>query len=224
MRVAAIILDMDGTLYDIHDVLSQVYQYQISYLSEKRGWDVDTCVKFFNDNDIYPEMRKNSKSATELFQELGFDKNEWRDYREAHFNPTLIRKSSAITNQEIKELASVAPVYILSSNTYNTILRVLEHLGLDAALVSDIYCSDHNATNGTFKKKGAMIDICERNNYDPSDIVSIGDRYNTDIVPAVEIGGTGILVSSPKALNQLPVDFERQSVHDCALYSVFRRV
>lgn len=220
MKIDAIILDMDGTLYNLDDVLSQVYQYQIEFLSAKKGWKKEQCVLFFEDNNIYPTMRKNSKSATELFQNLGIDKNEWKEYREIHFDVSRIDKNQAVSNKTLLDLSHIAPLFLLSSNTYKTIKEVLKHLEIDVSFFTDIYCSDFNVS-GSFNKKNAMQSICCKYSVSPIRLLSIGDRYNTDIKPVVELGGKGLQVTGPQALQKIMMDIKRECILDCDEYKVF---
>ena len=91
-----IVFDMDGTLYDLSDVMSTVYESQVSFLCERMGWTEGKTVQFLEENDIEPHVTKASRSATELFMRLGFGREEWTEYRQRHFPIDKIDPAKAI--------------------------------------------------------------------------------------------------------------------------------
>ena len=81
-----IVFDMDGTLYDLEDVMAMNYKTQCDFLIEKEKLSENDVGTLFASNHIYPEMRKDSRSCTEFFERRGIDKKEWNRFREDHFN------------------------------------------------------------------------------------------------------------------------------------------
>ena len=57
--------------------------------------------------------------------------------------------------------------------------------------------------DSTFNKKDAMEDLLRHFSAIPSNLISIGDRFNTDIKPALELGGSGYLLHTPKAFTSV---------------------
>lgn len=74
MKERIIIFDMDGTLYDLDDVVSMNYDMQVKFLSMKRNMSREETVSYLAENRIFPTITKESKSATELFLQIGLDK------------------------------------------------------------------------------------------------------------------------------------------------------
>ncbi len=207
--VKAIILDLDGTFYDIHNALRETFDVQKKFLMGKTGMSEADAVTFLNGHHIYQEPKDDSMSATELFMSLGFDREEWRLYRERNFNVSQINNNEAVKESEIKKISDKYLLFLLSSSTFEMIKKTLCWLGIRRGLFEAIICSDGFMNAIPFNKKEAFRYISEKYGFMFSEMLSIGDRYQTDIKPMIELGGNGILVSGPRdltaALNELNV-------------------
>lgn len=212
---------MDGTLYDIADVVQMSYDMQVEFLSEKKSLRKAEAISLLSDNHIYPEMKKDSKSATELFLQMGFDKREWSDFRNAGFDVSKIDKRKAVDELTMSRFSEIAPIVLLSSNAYKVIEKVLNHINISPSVFDSIICSDRFPYDSSFKKKLAMEYLVNKYRVNCMDTLSIGDRYNTDIAPILEIGGKGILVKSPKFLLDVLNDLRSDNLKSCNKYEYF---
>ena len=197
---------MDGTLYDLDDVVSMNYDMQVKFLSMKRNMSREETVSYLAENRIFPTITKESKSATELFLQIGLDKKEWTEYREDHFNVFKIKKENAVDDAVIHDFANYGKLVLLTSNSYANIQRILDYLEISLDNFSEVICSDHFPYSEPFKKKMAMKYLSKKYNVSFQSVLSIGDRFSTDIQPILELGGKGILVTKPSSLNTLLSD------------------
>ena len=216
-----IIFDMDGTLYDLDDVVSSNYEMQVDFLSAKKGFSQEEAISFLEEHQVYPKMRKNSKSATELFLEIGLDKREWSAYRNSKFDVSKIQKVKATDEMTVKSFSQFGIIVLLSSNAYTVIERVLNHLDISPKIFNDIICSDNFPYDVPFKKQMAMEYLSKEYNVDYSNIYSIGDRYTTDILPLLELGGMGILLRKPSFMSSVLSDFACGSLRTCEEYGYY---
>lgn len=216
-----IIFDMDGTLYDLNDVVQMSYDMQVEYLSLKKGISREEAISFLAENHVYPVMKKDSKSATELFLQLGFDKKEWSDYRDKGFKVDRIDKSKAVDENTIAGFSQLATIALLSSNAYPVIEKVLNHINISISIFDDIICSDRFPYNMPFKKKLAMESWGTKYNLRYEDIISIGDRFETDIKPVLDLGGCGILVRKPASLIKVLSDMKNNVLQTCNDYEFY---
>lgn len=196
-----IVLDMDGTLYNLGDVSKQIFEIQIDFLAMKTGKSRQTTIHYLEDHGIWPEITQMSKSATELFISNGIPATEWNTFRQSRFPFDSISKSTAVKPESISKLCRLGICVLLSSNSYNAVQKILTHLSIPLKVFSAIVCSDMFTRDSTFSKKIAMEDLLCRFSIAPSNLISIGDRFNTDIKPAIELGGSGYLVRDPKAIS-----------------------
>lgn len=213
-----IIFDMDGTLYDLNDVVQMSYDMQVEYLSIKKGISREKAISFLAENHVYPVMKKDSKSATELFLQLGFDKKEWSDYRDKGFKVDRIDKNKAVDENTIAGFSKLATIVLLSSNAYPVIEKVLNHINISTSIFDDIICSDRFPLDMPFKKKHAMESWVSKYKVRHEDVISIGDRYETDIKPVLDLGGCGVLVRKPVSLRKVLSDMKDNDLQSCSDY------
>ncbi len=221
MNYKIIIFDMDGTLYDLNDVLPATYQMQVKYLSSKLQISEKKAISLLTENNVYPEVKKKSNSATELFIRMGLNVNEWSQYRNTYFPVESIDVSKAADNNLLAEFSMICPLVLLSSNSYGCIQRLFSHIGCRVENFAEIICSDHFKNSESFSKKRAMLMIKEKYSIISDEMLSIGDRYKTDILPMLEIGGSGILLKSNNYLSQVYDDLNNNSVHSCEGYEFY---
>ena len=220
-NVQLIILDLDGTLYDINDVIRSVYQTQVMFLCSKLNKSENEVVSFLSQNKIFPYVTKDSRSATELFASLGIDKKEWTDYRNEHFKVDIIQKEKAVKNEVIHRLTSTRRTILLSSNTMATIGKILNHLCISKVSKEsflEVVCSDRFPVNQSFNKKEAIKYLSSKYKIPCSSMLSIGDRYQTDIVPMLDLGGKGVLLKSPTFLDKVINDIVSNKLESCQEY------
>lgn len=198
-----IFFDLDGTLYDLDDVIESVYQNQVVFLSNYLKKPRSEIQKMFSKNHIFPYKSAHAASATVLFEKIGVDKEAWKDYRETHFDVDAIQTQKAVTNDLVERFSKLAKLVLLSSNTYHTVIMVLSRLQIHSSLFSYIIASDHRNSSGVFSKTREMEEMITRFGFEGSDVLSIGDRFQTDIQPVLMVGGDGILVDGPGSVKNV---------------------
>ena len=214
-----IIFDMDGTLYDLGDVLDAVYETQVSFLQERMGWERPKAIQFLKDHDIEPQVSRESKSATELFLKLGFGRKEWTQYRQERFPNEKIDPSKAVKACLLDRFARLGDTVLLTSNTTLVCGRILARIGLTNTAFRKIVCSDTADVAMPFNKFQEMEKLMADGKYET--VLSIGDRYQTDIVPALKLGGCGCLVSYCASLEKICMDLESGHLQSCPEYEYF---
>ena len=198
-----IIFDLDGTLYDLNDVMSMSYQMQIDFFSEEMNMSKEEAKSFLADHDVMPTVSKNSKSATELFQKMGIDKRKWSEYRESHFDVSKINTDKAVTESVVRQFSDLGIIVLLSSNAFSVIDRILKHINISSSIFNEVVCSDRFPYECSFTKIRAMQYLAEKYEIAYSDMYSIGDRFSTDIRPILDLGGHGFLLSNPNSLDSI---------------------
>lgn len=207
MQFELIVLDMDGTLYDISDVIGMTFDMQVDFFSKKTGYNKCKVIEMFDENGIKPCVTNETKSATEFFLKNGIDREEWSKYREDHFDVTKIRREKAVSPQLLVSISRKYPIVLLSTNSFDNILRVLNWIGINKEIFNEIICSD-NINITPFNKENAIRHISEKYGIGTKNMLSVGDRYQTDIVPMLRQGGLGVVVSGPIGTIQLINDIQ----------------
>ena len=222
MNERIIIFDMDGTLYDLDDVVSMNYEMQVAFLSMKKNMSEEETVSILTKNHIFPTINKESKSATEFFLQIGLEKNEWTEYRETYFDVSKIKKENAIGDITIHDFSNYGKLVLLTSNSYANIQRILAYLGISITFFSEVICSDRYPYSEPFNKKSAMMYIAEKYNVPFSSVISIGDRFITDIQPILDLGGKGVLIKKPSSLKMLLYDLINDKLQTNMMYEYYQ--
>lgn len=222
MTVECIFIDLDGTLYDLDDVIRGVYRMQVDFLKEYTDMTEAQIVSWFEENHVYPYKTPQACSATALFAEAGVDKQTWSRYKDEHLDVSDVTPIDGICDDLLKALSTVAPVVLVSSNTMSNIEKILKQLGLSPTVFADVVSSDTAPCQGAFHKKAVFERLAKERSVPLSQTVSIGDRYATDIEPLLQLGGTGILLHTPGALSSLCTALQKDSLCSCDGYTVYR--
>lgn len=217
-----VVFDMDGTLYDLEDVVSMNYKVQCDFLSDKEKLSQHDVASLFAANHIYPEMRRDSRSCTEFFERRGIDKKEWNKFRETNFNEKSISREKAVSNAVLEKFAEYYTLILLTSNSLKSMRRILSHIDVEITNFLEIICNDFNRISGEFDKKKAFEYIVNNYNVQPEEILSIGDRFETDIKPSLMVGGDGIQIKKPMFLEILLNDLLSNKLKSCEYYDWFK--
>ena len=216
--IKLIIFDLDGTFYNLNDVVEMNYIMQVDFYSSYRGINRSETIEVFKQHDIYPNISKKSKSATEFFAKNGIPSEQWNIYRESNFNVRLINREAAISGDLISKFKNICPLILLSSNSFNNISKILDYINISTNLFEEIICSDSKHGIREFNKKDEMALIAKNRNMNIASILSIGDRYETDIKPILELGGMGIIVEKPKDLFSIYSSLTKKDFSNIHLY------
>lgn len=219
--IAFIILDLDGTLYGIEDVIQTVYRNQVAFLSAKLGYTQTETEELFARNGVFPIISGASKSATELFAKMGLDIEEWSAYRNEHFDVKAIQREKAVDERILRQLIGSRDTVLLSSNSLLTIQSILAHLGISQDCFTEILCSDNFSDTKCFSKKTAIQHLSTKYHVPLYAMISIGDRFLTDIQPMIELGGHGVLVHSPQSLQKVAADLKNGMLKTCSDYTFY---
>lgn len=198
-----IIFDMDGTLYDLQDVVGMNYRMEVEFYSALCGLTEEDTENVFAANFILPYVSDKARSATEFFSKNGLDLAAWQEFRERRFDVGQIDIHKVADAQTVRAFRQQGKLVLLTSNSLRNVQKVLKRLELSVEDFDRIVCSDHNYPYLTFNKQKAMSYIIEVFGVESAECISIGDRFQTDIAPMLALGGTGILVRSPKALKDV---------------------
>lgn len=198
--IQAVVFDIDGTLYDINDVIKSVYRTQVEFVQKNTGMSAEAVEILFGENFILPYRSEKARSATELFGKLGLDLENWSKYKSSHFDVDAIDASKSISQETMVAIKQKYELFAITSNTKDNAFEVLSRIGIDYKLFTEIYTSDNVMLKGPFQKKRVMELICKKYGLNPRNMLSIGDRYETDIRPMLELGGRGLLLNSPDGL------------------------
>ncbi|MBQ1787312.1 MAG: HAD family hydrolase [Erysipelotrichaceae bacterium] len=212
-----IIFDMDGTVYDMGDMAENLYDISVAYLMDRFHYSFEDAIIFLKENQIFPYPLSGSNSSTQLFVQMGADLHHWNEYRSARYDFDRIRKENAIREEDLLFFKEIAPIVLLTNNTTRNTERVLDHIGIDLTLFDKVQCNDD--PRATVSKASAMKRLIEEYHIQPEEALSIGDRYQIDARPMLELGGKAIIVKNPSAFRKIISDYpELKNCEDYTCY------
>lgn len=202
MNIKLIVFDIDGTFYPLKYVQRKNYDNAKRFLSKKLNKTEKETELLFAQNSIFPYQTPTNRSITAFVLSQGVSLEEWNSYRNRNFSFTQIPLSECVRPQDFSALYDKYVLVTLSSNTIRSVKIVLQTLQLEH-FFSDVFCIDQTPfdNNTEFSKKEIIKYASEKYHVPLSSVLSVGDRFNTDIVPVLELGGVGLLVSKPSAIS-----------------------
>lgn len=215
---SVIFFDFDGTLYDISSVREMMFRIESDFLCEYARMSRNEAKNFMLSEKIITANPSEASSATECFIRMGISPEIWKVYRTKRFDFSCINPEKSVRQEIIEGFKIFGDVILLSSNTLSTIHEIMRRININPSIFSSITCSD--TVTGKFSKREIFAGFIH-----DRDVLSIGDRYNTDILPLLQFGGRGVLVDGPQSLPHVLHDMKNGGLkEDADSYNYFLRV
>lgn len=198
-KIQTIILDMDGTLYQLDGIESGFKGSRLEKTIQ------DNVLSMVINREGFAQEEAQSLIDSLKSEHISFSSHFSERYgitRTDYFNQVWdIDPAKIVSNFEV----AVAVVKELKQNNINLILltqapkiwqeRVIRFLNLE-----DVFCQTYSADD--FFSKSEMFESLAAT-IDPQTMLSAGDQYRTDIEPAQALGIKGLLITSPGDLRLL---------------------
>lgn len=202
----ALVLDFDSTLYTNPAYASFQNDVLIERLARERGESFETMkAKIDRLREKRAAAGESSTSLGNLFRDFGIDIPTSVRWREELIDPgRWLSKDQALD----AALASLSRRFVLGLVTNNP--ASVGRKGLAALGVEDRFaCVIGLDDTGQSKPDPAPFSLAaERLGVPPEDCVSIGDRYDVDLAPALTLGMGAILVDGVEDVRALPAYFD----------------
>lgn len=187
-KIKVIVFDFDGTLYSVDDlsVMWQEYCNKCIRTMFSELSDAEYNKLLFNEN--FKKITFNN--AISLLKK--HDKMEKLfEYRNKTNLEIDISKTMAFSNEELNKFARKYTLYIVTNNVQKGIEDISNQLGLDLTKFKKIYINDYKHGVG---KEWYYKEIIKKEKIKPEELFVIGDDIETDIKPAIKLGGSGVCV------------------------------
>lgn len=208
-QLKAIIFDFDETMYS-SDTIKEEYQEYIKRtvmsLSNHNEAETMKLMKeygFLSDGNERVSFGKNC-------DKFGISKECWDNYRVNNFFKINFNNAKVVNNDLYKELSKICKLYIVSNEIKNNIIFKAEKLNIDLSNFTKIYAPTIETMHNYHTKMDNYLNIGEVLSCNSDEMCVIGDRYNVDILPMLEIGGKGLLISNVDEIST----FIKKSIND----------
>ncbi|MDP2791293.1 MAG: HAD family hydrolase [Rectinemataceae bacterium] len=205
---SGLIFDMDGTLYTHKGYFDWQESSQVARLASHLGIPEDeAAVMMAKEREARRAAGLPKTSMANLFLELGrsrgfpIDMDTIIRWRQEEIRPAEWLKADQKLGEVLAELASRFRLCLLTNNPRSVGKASLVALDIAPHFSAVVGLDDNQASKPSpqpFLKACAALDL------PPASCVSIGDRMDVDIEPALALGMGGILVEGVEDVYRLP--------------------
>jgi phosphoglycolate phosphatase/putative hydrolase of the HAD superfamily len=202
-RISALVFDMDLTLYTHPEYARLQTGLLVESFGRKMGMEPREARR---EIEAYRQNWAASHGGQQLslgavFAARGVSVEENIRWREEGFEPGLYLKADPLLREALSVLAGSFALAVLTNNPVLVARKTLDALGvadLFTVLTGLDTCRVSKPHRAPFLKTAEDLRLA------PECCVSVGDRYDIDIAPPLELGMGGILVDGVGDVYKLP--------------------
>ena len=184
--------DLDGVLVQRPITIASWYDFVVETVIDYARLDREEAVRFLASHGIDGNGKQSQGSLTLAMIELGFSREAWNKFKTDSFdygkyflpNPDLV--------ESVQRLKSISDVIVVSNNTHGAVRRSLDATGFPKDTFSYIAAYEPNTGHTSEVDKYAPYLSASGRSF--KDVVALGDKFDNDIAPVLNQGGSGILV------------------------------
>ncbi|GHV75817.1 haloacid dehalogenase [Spirochaetia bacterium] len=201
-HIAALIFDMDGTLYTHEEYLQGQIDGLIRRLGQVRGKSFETmrdAVEAYQDAWARDHGGRKCSLGNSL-EAFGISVEESVKWREELIEPGLYIREDRNLQKTLGLLGETFSLAVITNNPVPVARKTLAALGVTGyfpVIIGLDTCWVSKPHTAPFIKAAELLGV------PPSACVSIGDRYDIDLLPPLELGMGGILVDGVEDVYEL---------------------
>jgi FMN phosphatase YigB (HAD superfamily) len=202
-RVRALVLDIDGTLYSHPGYAESQVRVLVERLARERSWTMEeTLARVAAAEREWTASRGGGRTSLgNAFTALGVPIETSVRWREELIRPEGHLSPDRLLRKALESLSASRALACLTNNPGSIGRRTLEALGV-SDLVPVVLGLD--ATGKSKPEREPFIAVLDALGLPARDCVSVGDRMDIDINPALGLGMGGILVRGVEEVLLLP--------------------
>ena len=189
-EIKVVILDFDDTIYR-GDVWAGWGEYVEGFLTKE--FKTQEVAQDFMARYQIDDHTNGHNIAKAMIKEKGSAKTFVR-FMEKNFYQLPLKNLSHLDEELLKRVAKKFSLYIVSNSTKRYVKFHLKKFGINKNMFKKIYQNNFYAHNTT--KTPYYAKILAREKVAPHEAVMIGDSYENDIVPAINMGINGVHIKS----------------------------
>lgn len=186
--IKVVIFDFDDTLYSDTNPLPwknfciKTVEYFLKKLKVKDSENILNIVKNSGFSD---------RQLIKFIVSLGAKEKDVKDYMKSHnIEGNAFENCKKVSNTTLRDFQQYFVMYIVSNSLETSVQDNMELLKIDSSFFKDIISNKEDS------KKGEYENIIKREGILPNELLVIGNSYSSDILPALEIGANGKVVTS----------------------------
>lgn len=192
----ALIFDMDGTLYSNHAYGNFQEESQVRRLAQHLGISYEDAVMRLK------EARKIRKTSMgQHFLSFGISMEDIVRWREEEIEPARWLSADPALESTLSSLSERFRLALLTNNPRLVGSKTLDVLGVRHCFDVVVGLDDTGCSKPALEPFCKILDKLE---LEPAQCLSIGDRHDVDIEPALALGMGAILVNGVEDIYTLP--------------------
>lgn len=198
-----LIFDMDNTLYSNHAYTKHQEEVLVQRLAIEKKWNFEQAQTYVDSwRREYSHNNGGKKpSLGNTFVGLGVSIQTSIRWRDEFIRPDEFLKNDEFLLATLMRLQHDFILTVVTNNPLQTAARTLSILGVGHLFQ---FVVGLDSTNASKPDPAAFKQILGKCECLASDCLSIGDRYEVDIEPALHLGMAGILVDGVADVYELP--------------------
>lgn len=186
--IKVVIFDFDDTLYSDTNPLPwknfciKTVEYFLKKLKVEDSENILNIVKNSGFSD---------RQLIKFIVSLGAKEKDVKDYMKSHnIEGNAFENCKKVSNTTLRDFQQYFVMYIVSNSLETSVQDNMELLKIDSSFFKDIISNKEDS------KKKEYENIIKRDGILPNELLVIGNSYSSDILPALEIGANGKVVTS----------------------------
>lgn len=186
--IKVVIFDFDDTLYSDTNPLPwknfciKTVEYFLKKLKVEDSENILNIVKNSGFSD---------RQLIKFIVSLGAKEKDVKDYMKSHnIEGNAFENCKKVSNTTLRDFQQYFVMYIVSNSLETSVQDNMELLKIDSSFFKDIISNKENS------KKKEYENIIKREGILPNELLVIGNSYSSDILPALEIGANGKVVTN----------------------------
>ncbi len=186
--IKVVIFDFDDTLYSDTNPLPwknfciKTVEYFLKKLKVEDSENILNIVKNSGFSD---------RQLIKFIVSLGAKEKDVKDYMKSHnIEGNAFENCKKVSNTTLRDFQQYFVMYIVSNSLETSVQDNMELLKIDSSFFKDIISNKEDS------KKKEYENIIKREGILPNELLVIGNSYSSDILPALEIGANGKVVTS----------------------------
>ncbi len=189
-KTKVVVFDFDDTLYSGADwtpweeFCKVGLRKMFEELSDEEFKEIEK--KYYSDGAT-------DESIAGIMLAEGRDPKKWLKYREENVCEIDYSNCKVTSNATLKAFANRYTLYIVSNSTIKEIEETIELFNINKKYFKAIYSNQFESELPTKRKLYGKI--IEREKIKPDELFVIGNSYKKDVLPALEMGAKGKVIS-----------------------------
>jgi phosphoglycolate phosphatase/putative hydrolase of the HAD superfamily len=201
-HISALLFDMDSTLYTQGEYAQSQIDLPVKKLARLRGVSFQEMRDEIKDwgEKLAAENSGKKTSLGNLFRSFGVSIEESIRWREELYEPEKYLSPDPQLRSVLAALGSAFALGLVTNNPVSIAKRTLSCLGVEdlfTVVVGLDTCGVSKPHEEPFRRAAELLGA------EAGDCVSIGDRYDIDIAPSLELGMGGILAEGVRDIYKL---------------------